>query len=113
MVKKNNDELSEFVKEKLAKLQYLAPMNNELQKWLLENKVGLEEKISLKMQKEIMGKCTICRHRKARYRCIKCNREVCAEHYWILYGLCKKCVSTSTVEQWRDEEKRLGIDIIR
>ena len=48
MVKKNTDELSEFVKEKLAKLQYLAPMNSELQKWLSENKIGLEDKIKIK-----------------------------------------------------------------
>jgi len=111
MVKMRVDELQEFVKTKIAKIRKLAPMNEELQKWI-EEKDNQDKKDVSTLRKNISGKCRICHERPAQYRCIKCGTEVCATHYWLLLGLCKKCVSDDMLEKWGGE-KKLGIDIIK
>lgn len=110
MVKKEGDELQKFVKEKIAKIHELAPMNTELQKWV-EEKDAEKKKDFIGIHKKITGKCTLCQENPAQYRCIKCKKAVCASHYWILFGLCKTCASDETIKRW--EQKNLGIDIIK
>ncbi|MCC5998648.1 MAG: hypothetical protein LM573_06180 [Thermofilum sp.] len=39
-------------------------------------------------------KCEICLSRPARYKCSKCGREVCEEHYIASKGICTACEET-------------------
>jgi hypothetical protein len=46
--------------------------------------------------------------------CIKCGKSVCNSCYFNLVGLCEKCLSKETVDEWKnkkpDWEKVLGVD---
>ncbi len=54
MVKMKVDELQEFVKTKIAKIRKLAPMNEELQKWI-EEKDSQDKKDLSSLRKNISG----------------------------------------------------------
>jgi hypothetical protein len=91
-------------------------MNKELQQWLSDNdKEQIAQKISTqKNKKKPTGMCQICGLKSATYVCLKCGRSVCHSCYFTLVGLCEKCLSKETVEQWKhkkpDWEKVLGVD---
>jgi hypothetical protein len=74
------------------------------------------KKPSKKKRKKPTGRCMICGENQAKSICIKCDRAVCSACYFHLVGLCKKCLSKETVEQWKrtspDWEKMLGVEWI-
>jgi hypothetical protein len=108
---REKDELSEFIKEKIAKIKELAPMNKQLKKWIEEQET--KPSSSSATRKKIAGMCQKCNKRTARFRCIKCGAQVCAACYWVLFGLCKKCASEDTVQRWKGEHKKMDVDFIK
>ena len=91
-------------------------MNEDLQNWLTEeDKADLSKKIKTHLKdKKPHGMCQICGTKTAKAICIKCGKSVCLSHYFNLVGLCEKCISKETVEEWKnrkpDWERVLGVD---
>jgi len=88
-------------------------MNEELRKWIEEHKdlgeMEIEEED--KHSGEVTGRCEICGVRDAKYRCLKCGRAVCASCYWVMFGVCKECISEDMLKKLK--KKDMGIDEIR
>jgi recombinational DNA repair protein (RecF pathway) len=40
----------------------------------------------------VRGKCDICGKEAELRRCLVCGREVCPSHYYVLLGVCSKCI---------------------
>ena len=78
----------------------MVKLNKELEEWIKENKIKIEEK---EEYEEISGKCEICGIREARYKCIKCGKKVCVDDFWIMLGICKICLPEAEMEKWRKE----------
>ncbi len=91
-------------------------INEELRKWIEEHKdietAEPDEGAGDKRAKEITGRCEICGARDAKYRCLKCGRMVCPSCYWIMLGVCKKCVSSDMAKKL-EGHKDFGIDRIK
>jgi len=91
-------------------------MNEDLQQWLTEEEqVDLSRKIKTHLkEKKPHGMCQICGTKTAKAVCIKCGKSVCNSCYFNLVGLCEKCLSKETVDEWKnkkpDWEKVLGVD---
>ncbi len=91
-------------------------MNEDLQNWLTEeDKADLSKKIKTHLKdKKPHGLCQICGTKTAKVVCIKCGKSVCHSHYFNLVGLCEKCISKKTVEEWKkrktDWQRVLGVD---
>ena len=91
-------------------------MNEELEQWLSEkDQANLSKKIKTHLKdKKPRGMCQVCGTKNAKAVCIKCHRSVCNSCYFHLVGLCEKCLSKETVEEWKnkkpDWEKVLGVD---
>ncbi len=91
-------------------------MNEDLQNWLTEeDQENLSKKIKTHLKdKKPHGMCQICGTKNAKAVCIKCGKSVCHSHYFNLVGLCEKCISKETVEEWKnrkpDWERVLGVD---
>jgi molybdopterin/thiamine biosynthesis adenylyltransferase len=65
-------------------------------------KISLGIKKTRNLEKAIK-KCEICRKRRAKFVCIKCNRRACSLCYFSILGLCRKCISPEVVEKWKSE----------
>ena len=93
-------------------------MNEALKQWLNEeDREDLSKKIKTKLKdKKPHGMCQICGMKNAKAICIKCGRSVCHSHFFNIVGLCEKCVSKETVEEWKknttDWKRVLGVDWI-
>ena len=91
-------------------------MNEDLQRWLTEeDQANLSKKIKTHLKdKKLHGMCQICGTKAAKMVCIKCGKFVCNSCYFNLVGLCEKCLSKETVDEWKnkkpDWEKVLGVD---
>ena len=91
-------------------------MNDDLQKWLTEeDQANISKKIKTHIKdKKPQGMCQICGTKSAKMICIKCKKSVCKSCYFNLVGLCEKCLSKETVDEWKkkkpDWEKVLGVD---
>ena len=91
-------------------------MNDELKQWLSEkDQAELSKKIKTHLKdKKPHGMCQVCCTNDAKVVCIKCGKSVCNSCYFHLVGLCEKCLSKETVEEWKnkkpDWEKVLGVD---
>lgn len=91
-------------------------MNADLQRWLTEeDQANLSKKIKTHLKdKKPHGMCQICGTKNAKMVCIKCGKSVCNSCYFNLVGLCEKCLSKETVDEWKnkkpDWEKILGVD---
>lgn len=91
-------------------------MNEDLQKWLTEEaKEELSKKIKTKLKdKKPKGMCRICGRKTAKAVCIKCGKSICNACFFHIVGLCEKCISKDTVEEWKtrktDWERVLGVD---
>jgi len=91
-------------------------MNEDLQKWLTEEaKEEISKKIKTKLKdKKPKGMCRICGKKTAKAVCIKCGKSVCNSCFFHIVGLCEKCISKETVEEWKtrktDWERVLGVD---
>ena len=91
-------------------------MNDELKQWLSEkDQAELSKKIKTHLKdKKPHGMCQVCGTNDAKVVCIKCGKSVCNSCYFHLVGLCEKCLSKETVEEWKnkkpDWEKVLGVD---
>lgn len=46
--------------------------------------------------------CHIDGDRAARYTCKQCGRPMCAEHTWIMFGLCTACATEERMQRWHD-----------
>ena len=94
----------------------IKPMNEDLQQWLTaEAPEELTKKIKKHLKdKKPHGMCQICGTKNAKAVCIKCGKSVCHSHYFNLVGLCEKCISKETVEEWKnrktDWQRVLGVD---
>ncbi|KAA0003407.1 MAG: hypothetical protein DRN33_01130 [Thermoplasmata archaeon] len=91
-------------------------MNEDLKKWIEEHRdMGILEEVEAeeeeKKQEEVTGRCEICGVREAKYRCIKCGRAVCPSCYFVMFGLCRDCISEDVVKKL--DKKDFGIDEIR
>lgn len=89
-------------------------MNEELRKWLEEhgNMETAEPEDERGNKKEITGRCEVCGARDAKYRCLKCGRVVCPSCYFVMFGLCRDCVSDD-IKKKLDGKNDLGIDKIK
>ena len=91
-------------------------MNADLQRWLTEeDRANLSKKIKTHLKdKKPHGMCQICGTKTAKMVCIKCGKFVCNSCYFNLVGLCEKCLSKETVDEWKnkkpDWETVLGVD---
>ncbi|OYT60443.1 hypothetical protein B6U81_04770 [Thermoplasmatales archaeon ex4484_30] len=87
-------------------------INEELKKWMEEHGIPAERKEETE-EEEIKGKCEICMARDAKYKCIKCGKLVCPSCYWIMFGVCRECISEDIMKKWRERGKDLGIDWVK
>lgn len=90
----------------------LKTTNEELRKWMEEHGIPIAERKEEK-EGEIKGKCVICMARNAKYKCIKCGKCVCPSCYWIMFGICRECVSEDVIKKWREQGKDFGIDLVK
>ncbi|MGC9554573.1 MAG: hypothetical protein ACP5EK_04610 [Thermoplasmatota archaeon] len=89
-------------------------MNDELRQWLAEHGELRDARETEEPHEEpVSGKCTICEARQAKYRCLKCGAAVCPSCYWVLLGLCDRCVSPEVRKRIREARKDYGIDRIK
>ena len=44
--------------------------------------------------------CAFCDER-AVSRCVQCERPACAAHRWVMYGLCRACLTTEELHEGR------------
>lgn len=47
--------------------------------------------------------CSFCTER-AVSRCVQCERPACAAHRWIMYGLCRACLTTEELHEAREAQ---------
>ena len=87
--------------------------DEELKKWMEEQGIPIEEEEKEGKEEEIKGKCEICMARDAKYKCIKCGKFVCSSCYWIMFGVCRECISEDIIKKWRDRGKDFGIDWVK
>jgi len=94
-------------------------INEELKKWIEEHRdmeMAEPEEVEAgggkEAEEEITGKCEICGARDAKYRCLRCGRVVCASCYWVMFGVCKECVSEDMVKKLKGE-KDFGIEKVK
>jgi hypothetical protein len=91
-------------------------MNEDLKQWLTEeDKADLSKRINKQLKhKKPKGMCQICGIKTAKVVCLKCGKSVCNACYFNIVGLCEKCISKETVEEWKkrktDWERVLGVD---
>ena len=91
-------------------------MNEELRKWLSEEQQAtLSKKIKQHSQKKKpQGMCHVCGTNQGKVVCLKCGKSVCNSCYYHLVGLCEKCLSKESVEEWRKKQPNwhqvLGVD---
>jgi hypothetical protein len=91
-------------------------MNDALKQWLSESdQTQLSQKIEQKLQgKKPEGPCAVCGVNTAKAVCIKCGSSVCISCYFNIVGLCRKCLSKESLEQWQAKkpnwETILGVD---
>lgn len=99
-----------------AKKDESKSMNEDLQRWLTEeDQANLSKKIKTHLKdKKPHGMCQICGTKTAKMVCIKCGKFMYNSCYFNLVGLCEKCLSKETVDEWKnkkpDWEKILGVD---
>lgn len=93
----------------------IATVNEELRKWMEEHGIPIEERAEEEEEEkeEIKGKCEICMARDAKYKCIKCGKLVCPSCYWIMFGVCRECISEDVMKKWRERGKDFGIDWVK
>ena len=91
-------------KEHYQKPIYKVSMNRDLQNWLTEEDNGKVSKKTKKQssEKKPSGMCQICGMKTAKVVCLKCGKSVCNSHYFNLIGLCEKCLSKESVEEWKN-----------
>jgi len=90
-------------------------INEELKKWIEEHgdmETAEPEEEADQRAEEVTGKCEICRARDAKYRCLRCGRAVCSSCYWVMFGVCKECVSEDMVKKLKGK-KDFGIEKIK
>lgn len=91
-------------------------MNDALKQWLTESdKEQLQKKIEHELEgKKPQGMCHVCGINPGKSICIKCGNSVCISCYYTIVGLCRKCLSKETVNQWKgkkpDLKTMLGVD---
>jgi hypothetical protein len=90
----------------------LKTMNEKLKKWMDEKGIPINEREE-EREKEVKGKCAICMAREAKYRCIKCGKYICPSCYWIMFGICRECISEDIIKKWREQGKDFGIDWVK
>lgn len=89
-------------------------MNEELRQWLAEHGEMKEEpEAGERREQPISGTCTICGARQAKYRCLKCGAVVCPSCYWVMLGLCDRCISPEVRKKIQEARKNYGIDRIK
>jgi len=95
--KKINENLS--YKEKNA-------MNDDLKQWLSEeDQAQLSKNIKTRIkEKRPIGMCQVCGKNSAKTVCIKCGKSVCNSCYFHMVGLCEKCLSKETVDEWKKKK---------
>ena len=94
-------------------------MNEELKEWIKQEKKNIEdfkksENYDKKKNENVEGICEICEDHKAEFMCLKCNKKVCPSCYFVILGICVKCVPKNIAEKWDgtnpDWEKILGVE---
>ncbi|MFO7676780.1 MAG: hypothetical protein R6V50_00090 [Thermoplasmatota archaeon] len=91
-------------------------MNDDLYQWISqEDQAKFQKKISIHLkEKKPHGTCQVCGTKMAKNVCIKCENFVCNTCYFHIVGLCKKCLSQQTAQQWKhskpDWKNVLGVD---
>ena len=48
------------------------------------------------------GACAICNERDATAVCIQCGNGVCATDHWVMFGLCRACLTPDEVKRARE-----------
>jgi hypothetical protein len=86
-------------------------MNDDLSEWLSqEDQLKVQKKISNQLKdKKPKGFCQICGIKVAKNVCIKCGNSVCNTDYFHIIGLCKKCLSTQTAQEWKHTKPDLKL----
>jgi len=60
----------------------------------------------------IAGPCAVCGERAASSTCHQCGRGVCAADQWVMFGLCRTCLSEKELQKARTRSKpRPELDI--
>lgn len=91
-------------------------MNDDLSEWLShEDQIKVKQKISTQLKgKKPKGNCQVCGIKTSKNVCIKCGKYTCNTCYFHIIGLCKKCLSTQTAQEWKhtkpDLKKILDVD---
>ena len=81
----------------------LPAANAELEAWLAEPRHGGGQ---ASVDPAAVGaQCQIVAGRAAKYRCNQCGRDACAEHYWVMFGLCTSCASEERVRRWHGDSR--------
>lgn len=46
--------------------------------------------------------CELCHERPGSMRCVHCQRTACPQDYWIMFGLCRSCLSEEEMARARE-----------
>lgn len=77
------------------------PIRDELQEWMEEaDERGLEVPAALEAAAP-QGRCGVCGERDAVALCHQCGQGVCAGDQWVMFGLCRACLTPEEVERAR------------
>lgn len=57
------------------------------------------------------GACALCGERPAAERCVHCERAVCADEYWVMFGLCRECLTEDEMRRAHEERRRPRPDL--
>ncbi|HEC75864.1 MAG TPA: hypothetical protein ENI33_01220 [Thermoplasmatales archaeon] len=95
----DDEEIIEFIKKRIKKVK-LEEMNKELREWMKEHEISIDEKEE--EEEKIEGDCQICEKRDAKYRCIRCGKQVCISCYWTMLGICKDCISEEKMKELKE-----------
>ena len=57
------------------------------------------------------GPCRICGTRAAERLCVRCERPVCPQDHWVMFGLCKECLTAKEMQEAREPRLRPRPDL--
>ncbi len=58
-----------------------------------------------------LGTCDVCGERPATARCLNCEEPVCAADLWIMFGLCRRCLTEDEVRAARERKASARPDL--
>lgn len=76
-------------------------VQDDLLEWAqIDNRDGAEPRVKPAAM-PTSGLCAVCAQRDASVTCHQCGRGVCAGDVWVMFGLCRECLTPDEVQTAR------------